>query len=101
LDNKAELHNQKIELENLARERIDKLVYLAAHSEHSRRYMEIAENIAKRIDITLPKNIKRSYCKKCKTPYGGETRIRVSHGMVTVRCNECFDLRRIPYRISR
>ncbi|MEM0156400.1 MAG: ribonuclease P, partial [Thermoplasmataceae archaeon] len=86
---------QNIDLENLARDRIDKLVYLAHHSDRSTRYMEIAEKIAMRIDITLPSDIKRSYCKRCKTPYSEKTRIRVSRGLVTVRCSVCSDLRRI------
>lgn len=64
----------------------------------SRRYVVLSEKIAKRLDVTLPPNIKRSYCKACKTMYGPSTRIRLSHGMLTVTCHNCSDVRRIPVR---
>ncbi len=63
----------------------------------SRRYMSMAERIGKRMDMTLPAEIKRSYCKRCATIYGAETRIRLKKRMLEITCAECGDVRRIPY----
>ncbi|MHB1708737.1 MAG: ribonuclease P Rpr2/Rpp21/SNM1 subunit family protein [Thermoplasmataceae archaeon] len=90
----------KKDAERIARERISGLVHMArSHHEMSTRYLSIAENIAKRMDITLPKEIKRAYCKSCKHPYDGSSRIRVKEGLVTVKCGYCDDVRRIPYKM--
>lgn len=91
------MHLSRREIENIAKERIDLLVDLARHGPKPERYVTIAERIAMRMDITLPAQIKRSYCKKCKCPYDANTRIRIAKGIVTVRCSKCSDLRRIPY----
>lgn len=88
----------KKDAQRIARERISGLVHMARkHHEMSTRYLSIAENIAKRMDITLPKEIKRAYCKSCKHPYDGNSRIRVKEGLVTVKCAYCDNVRRIPY----
>lgn len=57
------------------------------------------ERIAKRMDITLPSAIKRSYCKKCKSPIGINTIVRIKNGYVNVKCILCGNIKR--YRISR
>jgi RNase P subunit RPR2 len=54
------------------------------------------EMVAKRLDITLEKKIKRSYCKKCKSIYGADTKIRIKSHLVIVRCPHCGDIRRFP-----
>ncbi len=66
--------------------------------QHSRRYIRIAEAIGRRMDITLPRGIKRSYCKKCKLPYGENTRIRLRRKTLFVHCGNCGNIRRIPYK---
>ncbi len=58
--------------------------------------IRVMENIASRLDITLAKDIKRSYCKSCKTLYGN-FRVRLRKGIVTVVCGNCGDVRRLPY----
>ena len=86
---------------DIAMERIEKLSKLARETpdlEFSRRYMRLAETIAKRIDISLPVDIKRSFCKKCGLPYGKLTRVRIKRGLCIITCSHCNDLRRIPYR---
>ena len=65
----------------------------------STRYLSIAENMAKRMDITLSKEIKRAYCKSCKHLYDESSRIRVREGLVSIKCAYCDDIRRIPYKI--
>jgi ribonuclease P protein subunit RPR2 len=58
--------------------------------------LKVMENIASRLDITLTKEIKRSYCKSCKTIYGN-CRVRLRNGIVAVTCGNCGDIRRLPY----
>lgn len=63
----------------------------------SKRYVSIAERIAARMDITLEKGIKRSYCKNCKTIYGADTQIRLSNKTLAIKCGLCGSVKRIPY----
>ncbi|AKA49533.1 hypothetical protein IX51_10990 [uncultured archaeon] len=68
----------------------------------ARKHVEMMEAIAKRTDITLPPGIKRSYCKKCKTPYGAETRLRIKKGKIMLlSCGSCGDRRRLVYSLHR
>ena len=96
------VHHRKIPPpKDVARERILKLSYLARESSDShlgKRYMRLAEAIAKRMDMPLPIDIKRSYCKKCGHPYGNLTRVRIKRGLCLVTCSNCNDVRRIPYK---
>lgn len=61
-------------------------------------YIKLAERIAKRLDISLPAKLKRSYCKKCKLPYGPVTKFRLKRGICVVTCSNCGNIRRLPYR---
>ena len=86
---------------DVAMERVFKLSRLAGKSadpQYRKRYMRLAETIAKRMDMSLPLDIKRSYCKKCGNPYGKLARVRVKRGICIVTCGNCNDLRRWPYR---
>lgn len=66
---------------------------------YARIHIGIMERIARRTDITLPQAIKRSYCKKCSTPYGKEARLRLKRGKILLlTCSECGDTRRFDYR---
>jgi ribonuclease P protein subunit RPR2 len=53
--------------------------------------------LSQRVNITLPQYLKRSFCRKCGTPYGKETLIRVRRKIVHVRCGYCGEIRRLPY----
>ena len=64
----------------------------------SSRYMRQVERIGKRMDVSVPREIKRFYCKNCGIPYGDDTRIRIRKGLCFVTCGQCSDIRRIPYR---
>lgn len=55
------------------------------------------ENISIRFDLTLPMEIKRSFCKKCKTPYDEKMTLRCRNSNVVLKCGKCGDIRRIPY----
>lgn len=87
----------------IAYERIRRLFDLAdrerdADPELSIRYIHLAERIAKRLDISLPADLKRLYCKKCGRRYSSDTRVRIKKGLCLVTCPNCQDLRRLPYR---
>ena len=62
------------------------------------RYMRLIERIGKRMDLSVPKEIKSFYCKSRGIPYGEDTRIRYKKGLCIVTCKHCGDIRRIPYR---
>ena len=87
---------------DIANEAINVLFMLAGETksindERSKRYVTIAEKIAARMDITLDRSIKRSYCKKCKTLYGADTQVRLSNKILVIKCANCGSLKRIPY----
>ncbi len=96
------VHHKKIPPpKDVARERILELSGLSRKTSDlklEKRYMRLAESIAKRMDMPLPINIKRSYCKKCGHPYSKLTRIRIKRGLCLVTCSHCNDIRRIPYK---
>lgn len=96
------VHRRKIPPpKDVALERILRLSHLARNTQESdyrQRYMKLAEAIGKRMDMPLPRSIKRSYCKKCGEPYGKLTRVRMKKGLCIITCGECGDIRRIPYR---
>ncbi len=82
----------------ISRDRINKLYNEAIKCDDinlSRRYITLMENIAKRMDITIERRIKLSYCKKCKTPYKNFN-IRIKSRIINIKCNYCGDIRRIP-----
>ncbi|MCL4335934.1 MAG: ribonuclease P [Candidatus Thermoplasmatota archaeon] len=90
-------------LEGAAMERIIQLHELAKGMKPSdpvlaKRYIQLSEKIAERMDITIPPRIKRSYCKNCGLPYDRDTRIRIKNGICTVACSNCGDIRRLPYK---
>ncbi|MCY0851356.1 MAG: ribonuclease P [Thermoplasma acidophilum] len=87
----------KKDVEYIARKRIEKLYDFAVKT-GDRRYIIEMEHIAQRMDITLPSDIKRGYCKKCKTPYRNQI-VRIKKNLVTVKCPVCGDIRR--FQISR
>ncbi|MGC8515323.1 MAG: ribonuclease P protein component 4 [Thermoplasmata archaeon] len=87
---------------DLAIDAIDSLFTMAnetrnSNESRSRRYVYIAEKIAARMDITLEREIKRSYCKGCKIIYGADTQIRLSNRVLTIKCGHCGSVKRIPY----
>ena len=87
--------------ENIAQNRIQELYAISTSGEdmnYRRDAIILMENIAKRMDISLKKNIKRNYCKNCKRPYGDCSRVRLKKNCVIVTCLECGDIRRFRYR---
>ncbi|MEM2123194.1 MAG: ribonuclease P [Candidatus Bathyarchaeia archaeon] len=94
------------EVKELAMERF-KILLNMAHSvfpkdpERARRYVQIALNIAKKVNLRPPPREKLKICKKCLTPIipgkTGRIRIRPEHGSkLIITCLECGNIKRIP-----
>ena len=84
----------------ISRERIDTLFNEAKNTENinlARRYIRLMEKIGMRMNITIDRTIKRSYCKNCKAPYK-DVRISLKNKMIVVHCPYCGDIRRIPFK---
>jgi RNase P subunit RPR2 len=84
----------------ISRERIDTLFNEAKNTENidlARRYIRLMEKIGMRMNITIDRTIKRSYCKNCKAPYK-DIRISLKNKMIVVQCPYCGDIRRIPFK---
>jgi ribonuclease P protein subunit RPR2 len=91
----------------IAKERIQILFDLAKkefrkHPERSRRYIQILRKIGLRYNVRLPKEIKRSFCKKCNSllipGLSAEVRLNKRTKTVNIRCKNCNKIYRYPYR---
>lgn len=101
-ENRGRKNNNDLDVRSIALERIAYLHGLAlrnasSDSTLSRNSIITMERLALRFDITLSPEIKRSYCKMCKTPYTANTRIRLKSGLSIITCSNCGDIRRLPY----
>ncbi|MEM0157477.1 MAG: ribonuclease P protein component 4 [Thermoplasmataceae archaeon] len=97
---KPEINLHAIALERIGNMHRMALATVNSNTDLSREYISLMEKISFRLDITLPANIKRSYCKKCKKPYTSSDTVRLKKGLVEIRCSSCGNVRRIPYGIS-
>lgn len=100
--NRSMRANANLDIQSIAKDRIEYLHGLALRNASSdvrlsQSSIIIMERLALRFDITLSPKIKRSYCKKCKTPYSSDTRIRLKDGLSIITCGKCGDIRRLPY----
>ena len=70
------------------------------YPELSRRYMILATRMAERYKVHLTKDQKRKCCKKCHAylVQGSNSRVRLQHGILVIRCLECNQLRRMKYK---
>lgn len=91
----------------IARERIEILFHQAekrfsSRPELSHRYVELARKIAMRYNIKIPKELKRMFCSNCyrylKPGVNSRVRTRAQQEAVTVKCLECGNIMRYPYR---
>ena len=67
----------------------------------SDRYVEIARNISTKINVPIPRELKRRFCKECGAflVYGANARQRVNSEKqyVILTCLKCGHKKRIPY----
>ncbi len=94
--------NQKI-----AKERIDILFSEAdkafkEHPERSRRYVEMARRIGTKYNVSIPRNLKKRFCKECGeflVP-GTNCKVRLDSDKknIVISCKNCKAIRRYPYK---
>ncbi|MGP6239564.1 hypothetical protein ACNF40_03990 [Cuniculiplasma sp. SKW4] len=90
---------QRKEKQSLAMERIEYLYESLNKVDEKNMIIRInlMENLGKRADLPIPKEIKRSYCKNCKRLYDKKTRIRLKSGNLIITCGNCGNVRRLRY----
>ena len=72
------------------------------HPERSHRYIGMALKLCMRYNVNVPDDLKRSFCRHCKSYIvpGVNCRVRTSPSQkaVIVTCGECGKVSRHPYR---
>ncbi len=75
---------------------------IKTHPERSQRYVKLARKIAMRYNIKIPREVKRKLCNKCHSYLlpGANcmVRTRASQQAVIIKCLECNNIIRYPYR---
>lgn len=96
-------HQQK-HIKDIALERIETLFSLAEAMPESKnkyvlRYVRLGRKIAMRYRISLPREIKRKFCKGCGELLipGRNLKIRLYNKTVIRKCLGCGNIMRIPY----
>ncbi len=90
--------------QKIARERIQILFKQAkrrakTRPELSRRYVELARKIGMRYQVTLPKRLKRKFCKYCNTYFTPRnSTVRVVKGHKSIKCLKCGKIKRYPVK---
>lgn len=90
----------------IAKERINELFNRAKeifdeNPSLSNRYVEIARKIAMKAQVSIPSNLKKSYCKKCFSYLvpGRNLRIRTRNKKLIYYCTNCKNIMRYPYKL--
>jgi ribonuclease P protein subunit RPR2 len=72
------------------------------HPERSRRYIEMALKLSTRYNVRLSPEMKRKFCKSCKSllipDLSSRTRTSPSQKALIITCQECGHITRHPYR---
>ncbi|MBS3123862.1 ribonuclease P [Candidatus Woesearchaeota archaeon] len=95
----------KKEQKEIALQRI-KILFKQAEQKFSRdsslahRYVTLARNLAMKVKLTIPLELKRRFCKHCYKYLqpGVNSRVRTRGGKVIISCLECKKFMRIPIR---
>lgn len=96
--------------QDLVKERIQTLFKQAeesfkVHPERSRRYVEMALKLSTRYNVRLSPEMKRKFCKSCKSlvipGLNSRTRASPSQKAIIITCQECGHVTRHPYRRER
>ncbi len=67
------------------------------------RYVELARKIAMKTQTSIPSNLKKKFCKKCKSYLvpGLNCRISIRNKKIIYYCKECKNYMRYPYKPKR
>jgi len=67
--------------------------------EKANRYVELARKIGMRINIPVPTEFKRKYCKHCNTYFQkGNYRVRTRDKMIVYYCYNCKRYSKLPIK---
>ena len=88
---------------DLGQQRIEKLTFMATEaaregkSERARLYIDLARRIGMKTRTGIPKEFR--YCQGCLIPLivGTNCTVRLNNGKVSITCNECAAIKRLPY----
>ena len=78
-------------LKEIAAKKI-KVLFNEADNNHSKanRYIKIARDIAMKINLSMPKNLRKKYCKYCNNYFTSKNhRVRTRNKMVVYYCFNC------------
>ena len=67
------------------------------------RYVEMARKIAMKLNVPIPKYLKRKFCKHCYSYLrpGNNARVRIHKSRVIIYCKNCKKYTRIPVKPRR
>ncbi|OYT43287.1 MAG: hypothetical protein B6U88_01460 [Candidatus Aenigmarchaeota archaeon ex4484_56] len=70
-----------------------------------KRYIELSRKISMRINYTIPKELKRRFCKKCNMllipGISCTVRLNPKTKTVNIKCFNCNNIKRYPYEQNR
>ena len=91
----------------IAGKRIEKLFKLAEEElkkgnlDRTRRYIYLARKIGTKCQYTLPKELKKKFCKKCNMllipGISCETKLNKTTKTMDIKCFNCSNIKRCPY----
>ncbi|MDO8480794.1 MAG: ribonuclease P protein component 4 [Nanoarchaeota archaeon] len=94
----------RAKVQSIAKERIEKLfeeaeAAFAKHPERSDRYAQLAWAISTKNKLRMPRELKRKFCRHCKSFWmpGKTVRVRTQEGHVVFTCLVCKHQTRVPY----
>jgi len=70
------------------------------HPERSHRYVKLARKIAMKLNLKIPSNLKRKFCKHCYKYLkpGINSQVRIHKSRLIILCKECKKYMRIPLK---
>ena len=78
---------------------IESLFKLAENSKLANKYVAHAKNISKRTNTTIPRELKRKFCKHCGSHFtGNNLRVRRNTKGMIYTCLECQKQTRYPIK---
>lgn len=88
----------------IALERVGKLLDMASDNPRmANRYAALARKIAMKVNLRLPSELKRKFCKNCGCFFrpGINCRVRTRNGKIVYYCFNCKSTYRIPFLKER
>ena len=84
----------------IAKNRVEKLFEQAEKTKSQKlanRYVELARKIAMKVNLRMPRKLKRKFCKHCYSYFrDGNYRVRTRDSKLVYYCFECKKYTRIP-----